>query len=50
MLVINDFSRLTWVSFLREKSDAFKKFKTFKALIENQTRRKLKEIPSDRGG
>ena len=50
MLVIDDFSRLTWVSFLREKSDAFDKFKYFKALAENQTGRKLKEIHSDRGG
>jgi hypothetical protein len=31
MLVIDDFSRLTWVSFLREKYDAFEKFKKFKA-------------------
>jgi hypothetical protein len=50
MLFIDDFSRLTWVAFLREKSDAFEKFKKFKALAENQTGRKLKEIFSDRGG
>jgi hypothetical protein len=50
MLVIDDFSRLTWVSFLREKSDVFEKFKKFKALAENQIGRKLKAIRSDRGG
>ena len=50
MLVIDDFSRLTCVAFLREKSDVFEKFKKFKALYENQTGRKLKEIRSDRGG
>jgi hypothetical protein len=50
MLVIDDFSRLTWVSFLREKLDAIEKFKTFKALAENQTGRKLKAICSDKGG
>jgi hypothetical protein len=50
MLVIDDFSRLTWVAFLREKSDAFENFKKFKALAENQTGRKLKEIRSYRGG
>jgi transposase InsO family protein len=50
MLVIDDFSRLMWVSFLREKSDAFEKFKKFKALAENQTGRKLKTILSDWGG
>jgi transposase InsO family protein len=50
MLVIDEFSRLTWFSFLREKYDAFEKFKNFKALVENQTRRKLKVIRLDRGG
>jgi transposase InsO family protein len=50
MLVIDDLSRLTWVSFLREKYDAFEKLKKFKALSENQTGRKLKEIRSDKGG
>ena len=37
MLVIDDFSRLTWVSFPREKYDAFEKFKKIKELAENQT-------------
>jgi hypothetical protein len=50
MLVIDDFSRLTWVSFLREKYDAFEKFKIFKELSKNHIGRKLKEIHSDRGG
>jgi hypothetical protein len=40
MLIINDYSRLTWVSFLKEKSEAFEKFKVFKALTENQTKKK----------
>ena len=50
MLVIDDYSRLTWVSFLKEKFEAFEKFKVFKALTENQTAKRLKEIRSDRGG
>ena len=50
MLVIDDYSRLTWVAFLKEKSEAFAKFKIFKALTENQTGRKVKAIKSDRGG
>ena len=37
MLVIDDYSRLTWGAFLKEKSEAFEKFKVFKALTENQT-------------
>jgi len=50
MLVVDGFSRLTWVAFLKEKSEAFEKFKVFKALTENQTGRKIKSIGSDRGG
>jgi transposase InsO family protein len=50
MLVIDDYSRLTWVAFLKEKSEAFAKFKHFKALTQNQTGRKIKAIRSDRGG
>ena len=50
MLVIDDYSRLTWVTFLKEKYEAFAKFKVFKALNENQTGRKIKAIRYDRGG
>jgi hypothetical protein len=28
---------ITWVAFLKEKAEAFEKFKKFKALTENQT-------------
>jgi hypothetical protein len=44
MMIIDDLSRLKWVSFLRKKLDAFEKFKAFKGLSENQTGRKLKSI------
>jgi hypothetical protein len=50
MLIIDDYSRLTWVSFLKEKSEAFEKFKVFKALTENRTGKRLKAVKSDRGG
>jgi transposase InsO family protein len=50
MLIIDDYSRLTWVSFLKEKSEAFEKFNVFKALTENQTGKILKAVRSDRGG
>ena len=43
MLVIDDYSRLRWVAFLKEKSEAFEKFKVFKALTENQTRERLRQ-------
>ena len=50
MLVIDDYSRLTWVSFLKEKYQAFEKFKNFKALTENQIGKRLKALISNRGG
>jgi transposase InsO family protein len=49
MLIIDDYSRLTWVAFLKEKYEAFEKFKVFKALIENQIGKRLK-LRSNRGG
>ena len=50
MLVIDDYYRLTWVAFLKEKLEAFEKFKRFKALTENQTGKRLKAVRSNRGG
>jgi transposase InsO family protein len=48
MLIIDDYSRLTWVA--KEKFEAFEKFKIFKALTETQTGKKLRAVRSDRGG
>jgi hypothetical protein len=50
MLIIDDYSRITWVSFLKEKDEAFEKFKKFEALNENQTGKRIKAVTSDRGG
>ena len=50
MLAIDDYSRLTWVAFLKEKSEALENFKTFKVLTKNQTGKRLKVVRSDRGG
>ena len=50
MLIIDDYPRITWVVFLKEKDEAFEKFKIFKALTENQIGNRLKEVRSDRGG
>jgi hypothetical protein len=50
MLIIDDYSILTWVAFLKEKDEAFEKFKIFKSLTETQTRKRLKAVRSDRGG
>jgi len=35
---IYDFSRNTWLYFLKKKSKVFSKFKELKALVENQTK------------
>jgi hypothetical protein len=48
--LIVDFSRKTWIYFLRKKSKVFKKFKEFKSLVENQTDKKIKVLRIDKGG
>ena len=47
---IDDFSRKTWIYFLKGKSEVFSKFKEYKALVENQADRKIKTLRSDNGG
>jgi hypothetical protein len=47
---IYDHSRKTWIYFLKTKSEVFKRFQEFKALVENQTGRKIKFLRSDNGG
>ncbi|KAL0393227.1 UNVERIFIED_CONTAM: putative mitochondrial protein [Sesamum radiatum] len=45
ILFIDDYSRMTWVYFMREKSEVFKVFKKFKNLVEKQSVMIPKEIP-----
>ena len=47
---IDDFSRNTWIYFLKKKYEVFDKFKEFKALVENQTEKKIKVLRTDDGG
>ena len=47
---IDDFFRKIWIYFLKTKGEVFAWFKEFKALVENQTRKKIKVPRSDRGG
>ena len=42
MIFVDDFSRMMWVAFLKEKSKAFEKFKIFKNKFENEYRIKIK--------
>lgn len=46
---IDDHSRKIFVYFLRCKSEVSSKFEDFKALVENQTERKIKVIRTDNG-
>eukprot|EP00253_Pinus_taeda_P027966 PITA_27966 len=43
---IDDYSRKTWVYFLKQKSETFARFKEFKALAENQIDRQIKVLRS----
>ena len=43
------FSRKTWIYFLKKKDKVFKWFRTFKALVENQTKKKIKIMSTDNG-
>jgi len=47
---IDDFSRNTWIYFLKKKSEVFDRFKEFKALVENQIEKKIKLLRIDNGG
>ena len=47
---IDDFSRKTWVCFMKNKDKVFSKFKEFKDLIKNHTKKKIKTFQSDNGG
>jgi transposase InsO family protein len=47
---IDDHSRKTWIYFMKTKDEVFSWFQEFKALVENQTGRKIKVLRSDNGG
>ncbi|KAL9444243.1 hypothetical protein AB3S75_017429 [Citrus x aurantiifolia] len=49
MVLIDDFSRMCWVYFLKQKSEVASVFWKFKTWIENQSGCKIKVIRSDNG-
>lgn len=49
LLFIDDYSRMSWIYFLKNKSETFEHFQKFKAFAENQTGKRLKVLRSDRG-
>jgi hypothetical protein len=50
MLIIDDYTRMTWVYFLKEKSEAFEQLKLFKTYVENEIDIKIKFLISNNGG
>jgi hypothetical protein len=42
LIFVDDFSRFTWIYFLRKKYEAFQHLKDFKALVEIQSKKKIK--------
>ena len=50
MILVDDFSRMMWVVFLKEKSMAFDKFKIFKNKVENELGLNIKCLRLDQRG
>ena len=50
LLLVNDFNRDIWVSFIQEKVDAFGKFKMWHKFVENEIGKKVKKLRSNQGG
>ncbi|GJZ17380.1 retrovirus-related pol polyprotein from transposon TNT 1-94 [Tanacetum coccineum] len=46
---IDDYSRKTWVYFLKEKSEAFEVFKKFKVMVERTTSKFIRALRSNMG-
>lgn len=49
-VLIDDHSRYMWTSLLKEKGDAFGKFKKFKSLVEKDSGASIQMFRTDRGG
>ncbi|RVW14603.1 Retrovirus-related Pol polyprotein from transposon RE1 [Vitis vinifera] len=49
-LFIDDFSRMTWVYFLKTKSQVLSMFKSFKKMVETQSGQNVKVLRTDNGG
>ena len=49
-LLLMIFLGMAWIYFMKNKDEVFSKFKEFKSLIENHTKKKIKTFRSDNGG
>ena len=50
ILFIDYYTIITWVCFLKRKSESFETFKVFKKVVENETDLKINCLKSDNGG
>jgi transposase InsO family protein len=50
MLLVDDYTRMIVVFFLRNKSESFENFKVYKEMVENEMDSKIKCLRSDNGG
>jgi hypothetical protein len=50
VLFIEDYSKKTWIYFLETKDQVFDRFQESRALVENQTSKKIQMLISDNGG
>lgn len=49
-VLIDDYSRYMWTALLKEKGEAFNKFKKFKCLVEQESGEHIQVFRTDRGG
>jgi transposase InsO family protein len=50
MLLVDDYTRMTAVYFLKNNSEAFENFKIYKEMVENEMDSRIKCLRSDNGG
>jgi transposase InsO family protein len=48
--IIDDFSRKTWIFFMKTKDEVFNRFQEFRAQVENKIGKKIKVLRSDNEG
>jgi hypothetical protein len=49
MLLVDDYTSMTTLFFLRKKSEAFDNFKVYKEMVENEMESKIKCLRSNNG-
>lgn len=50
LLLVDDYSKKSWIYFLKEKGQIFDKFIEFKEMIEKKTEKLIERLGTDDGG